>query len=66
MSKIIICADLHLHNTRQFSNRIDWLEVGINVFKLVRGVGWEIHKISKDRDPATFPNGILVGMLLVG
>jgi len=40
--------------------------VGVNVFKLVRSVGWEIHKISKDRDPESFPNGILVGMLLVG
>jgi predicted metal-binding protein len=40
--------------------------VGINVFELVRRVGWEIHKISKDRDPESIPSGVLVGMLLVG
>ncbi len=40
--------------------------VGINVFKLVRDVGWEIHKITKNSDPESVQKGILAGLLLVG
>jgi len=40
--------------------------VGINVFKLVRDVGWEIHKITKNSDPESVQHGILTGLLLVG
>jgi len=40
--------------------------VGINVFKLVKDVGWEIHKITENSDPKSVPNGILAGMVLVG
>jgi predicted metal-binding protein len=40
--------------------------VGINVFKLVREVGWEINKITANSDPDSVQNGLLAGMLLVG
>lgn len=40
--------------------------VGINVFKLVRNIGWEIHKITGDSDPESLKSGILAGILLVG
>ena len=40
--------------------------VGINVFKLLRAVGWEINKITENSDPESVQNGILAGMLLVG
>lgn len=40
--------------------------VGINVFKLVKDVGWEIHKITETSDPESVQNGILVGLVLVG
>lgn len=40
--------------------------VGTNVFKLVKAVGWEIHKITENSDPESVQDGILVGMLLVG
>lgn len=39
--------------------------VGMNVFQLVRDVGWEIHRIGRATDPRTIPNGILVGLILV-
>ena len=40
--------------------------VGINVFKLVEGVGWDIYLILKDSDPKTVPKAMLAGLLLVG
>ena len=40
--------------------------VGINVFKLMQDVGWEIQPITKDTDPDSIPGGILAGMVLVG
>lgn len=40
--------------------------VGINVFKLVRDVEWEIHKITKNSAPESVQKGILTGLLLVG
>lgn len=40
--------------------------VGINVFKLIQDVGWEIHPITKDTDPDSIPGGILAGLVLVG
>lgn len=40
--------------------------VGINVFKLIKQVGWEIHKITEETDPEEVPNGVLAGLVLVG
>ena len=40
--------------------------VGINVFKLVQDVGWEIQPITRDTDPDSIPGGILAGLVLVG
>jgi predicted metal-binding protein len=40
--------------------------VGINVFKLVQDVGWEIQPITRDTDPDSIPGGILTGLVLVG
>lgn len=40
--------------------------VGINVFKLVKEVGWEIHKITENSDPESVPDGILAGLVLIG
>jgi predicted metal-binding protein len=39
--------------------------VGINVFKLIQEVGWEIQPITKDTDPDSIPSGILAGLVLV-
>ncbi len=39
--------------------------LGINVFKLIKDVGWEIHPITSESDPATVPGGLLAGMVLV-
>jgi len=39
--------------------------VGINDFKLVEGVGWDIYPILKDSDPKTVPKAMLAGLLLV-
>lgn len=39
--------------------------LGINVFKLFEDVGWEIHRLTRDSDPAAVPGGILSGMVLV-
>jgi predicted metal-binding protein len=39
--------------------------VGINVFKLIQKVGWEIQPITKDTDPDSIPGGVLVGLVLV-
>ncbi len=39
--------------------------VGINVFKLAKYVGWEIHLILKETDPEAVPQGMLAGLVLV-
>jgi predicted metal-binding protein len=39
--------------------------VGINVFKLSKDVGWDIHTILKDSDPESVPKGMLAGLLLL-
>jgi predicted metal-binding protein len=39
--------------------------VGINVFKLSKDVGWDIHTILKDSDPEGVPKGMLAGLLLL-
>ena len=39
--------------------------LGINVFQLVKEVGWEIHPILRDSDPKEVPNGMLTGLVLV-
>jgi len=39
--------------------------LGINVFKLIEDVGWEIYPITGESDPATVPFGLLVGLVLV-
>ena len=39
--------------------------VGINVFKLAKEVGWEIHKIVEDSKPEDIPSGMLTGLLLI-
>jgi predicted metal-binding protein len=39
--------------------------LGINVFRLARDVGWEIHLILRDSDPRSVPKGMLAGLLLV-
>ena len=39
--------------------------VGINVFKLSKDAGWDIHIILKDSDPEAVPKGMLAGLLLV-
>jgi hypothetical protein len=39
--------------------------VGINVFKLSKDAGWDIHLILKDSDPQAVPNGMLAGLLLL-
>jgi predicted metal-binding protein len=37
--------------------------VGINVFRLVREAGWEIHFIARDSDPEKIPKGLLAGLV---
>ncbi len=39
--------------------------LGINVFKLAKDVGWEIHLILKGSDPQVVPKGMLAGLILV-
>lgn len=39
--------------------------VGINVFKLIQDVGWEIYPITRDSDPESIPSGALAGLVLV-
>ena len=39
--------------------------LGINVFKLIENVGWEIHRLTRESDPASVPGGVLAGMVLV-
>jgi predicted metal-binding protein len=38
--------------------------LGINVFKLAREVGWEIHPILRKSDPDDIPSAMLAGLLL--
>ncbi len=40
--------------------------VGMNVFELVRKMGWEIHTILRKSDPESVPSGMLAGLVLVG
>jgi len=39
--------------------------LGINVFKLIEDVGWEIHHLTCESDPASVPGGVLAGLVLV-
>ena len=39
--------------------------IGINVFRLAKDVGWEIHAILRDSDPKDIPSAMLAGLLLV-
>ena len=39
--------------------------LGINVFKLVREVGWEIHPILRESDPEAIQSAMLAGLVLV-
>ncbi|MFC1830244.1 DUF2284 domain-containing protein [Thermodesulfobacteriota bacterium] len=39
--------------------------LGINVFKLIEDVGWEIHHLASESDPAPAPGGVLAGLVLV-
>ena len=39
--------------------------VGINVFKLSKDAGWDIHLILKDSDPEAVPKGMLAGLILL-
>ena len=39
--------------------------LGINVFKLIEDVGWEIHRLTRESDPASVPGGVLAGLVLV-
>jgi predicted metal-binding protein len=39
--------------------------VGMNVFKLIQKVGWEIYPITRDSDPDSMPKGVLAGLVLV-
>jgi predicted metal-binding protein len=39
--------------------------VGINVFKLSKNAGWDIHLILKDSDPQAVPKGMLAGLILL-
>jgi predicted metal-binding protein len=39
--------------------------LGINVFRLVKNVGWEIHTILRKSDPDDIPSAMLAGLVLV-
>ena len=39
--------------------------LGINVFELIEHVGWEIHPMTRESDPASVPGGVLAGLVLV-
>jgi predicted metal-binding protein len=39
--------------------------VGMNVFKLVEEVGWEIHRLTKASNPDSVPMGLLAGLVLL-
>lgn len=40
--------------------------LGINVFRLARDVGWEIHTILRNSNPLAIPEAMLAGLLLIG
>jgi predicted metal-binding protein len=40
--------------------------LGINVFRLVKNVGWKIYPILRDSNPEEVPSAMLTGLLLVG
>jgi len=40
--------------------------LGVNVFRLVKDVGWKIYPILKSTNPEDVPSGTLAGLLLVG
>jgi len=40
--------------------------LGMNVFRLARDVGWEIHAILRKSDPLSISGAMLAGLLLVG
>ncbi len=39
--------------------------VGIDVYKLVAGLGWDIYPIGSGAKPESIPNGILAGIVIV-
>jgi predicted metal-binding protein len=39
--------------------------LGINVFRLVKDVGWKIYPILRDSNPKDVPSAVLAGLLLV-
>lgn len=39
---------------------------GIDAFKLARDAGWPIHPLTAASDPHTSPDGLLMGLLLLG
>jgi len=39
--------------------------VGMNVFKLLQDVGWEVYPITKNSEPESVPSGLLAGLVLV-
>lgn len=62
------CQALVNGKTCRFSDmaRPSMEAVGINVFKLARSVGWEIHKMADARGSESLRTGILAGIVLVG
>jgi predicted metal-binding protein len=40
--------------------------LGINVFRLVKDVGWKIYPILRDSNPEDVPSAMLAGLLLIG
>lgn len=39
--------------------------LGVNFFELARTVGWQIHKITSESDPAEVPMGLMAGIVLL-
>ena len=39
--------------------------LGVNFFELSRAVGWSIHKITRDSNPADVPMGLMAGIVLL-
>lgn len=39
--------------------------LGVNFFELSRTVGWPIHKITRESDPADVPMGLMAGIVLL-
>ena len=38
---------------------------GVNVFKLARHAGWEMHRMGKNSDPDSVPSSLLIGLVLL-